>query len=454
MPALDTSSFCRVLIIAPTTRVDVALPTDIAVVDLMPYLLDMVGERSDDGGALHDGWQLSRAGGQALDLSRSIRAQDITDGSALRLTHRQPVQSAPIYDDVVDAIASRTRESLNDRSIIEAGATTIVVTMLLLAGLVAHALPRGVLTVAVSVVLMVLTPFLARALIVSLGHRRLGTVVGVAGALQAFLTGMTVVGGPVGAPAVLLGVAFVLAYAVVCLVVLRTGTRYFFALAVTAVLVGGGALARLLSHAGPDAATAGVVAVAVGLLANAPWLSLRLARLPLPLIPTTEEDLSSPELNHDFGRVRDQAAVALEYQEGAVTSCSLVAGAGAGLVAGHGTGIGLGLGAVVAAVLLLRTRTLIHLPHRVALMVGALTVMVVAVTRLVLHPGPELSVVAVPVLLAIGVAAFVVLVVVPRQRTVNPMLSRSLDLLEAFALGAVMPLAAWVMGLYSYVRHW
>ena len=54
MARADAAAFTRVLVVAPRTRVDVALPAEIPIVELLPTLLDMVGERSDDGGAEHD----------------------------------------------------------------------------------------------------------------------------------------------------------------------------------------------------------------------------------------------------------------------------------------------------------------------------------------------------------------------------------------------------------------
>ncbi|MGB8963317.1 MAG: EsaB/YukD family protein, partial [Pseudonocardiaceae bacterium] len=40
--------FSRVTVVAPRTRIDLALPSDVAVANLLPMLLKMAGESSAD----------------------------------------------------------------------------------------------------------------------------------------------------------------------------------------------------------------------------------------------------------------------------------------------------------------------------------------------------------------------------------------------------------------------
>ena len=57
--ATGTTVFSRVTVVAPNTRIDLALPADVAVADLLPMLLEMAREASTDGGSRHGGWCLS-----------------------------------------------------------------------------------------------------------------------------------------------------------------------------------------------------------------------------------------------------------------------------------------------------------------------------------------------------------------------------------------------------------
>ena len=70
--ATGTTVFSRVTVVAPRTRIDVALPADVAVADLLPMLLDMAKEATPDGGARHGGWCLARLGDSPLDPSRTL----------------------------------------------------------------------------------------------------------------------------------------------------------------------------------------------------------------------------------------------------------------------------------------------------------------------------------------------------------------------------------------------
>ena len=52
-PAAGTPVFSRVTVLAPSTRVDVALPSDVTVADLLPVLLGMTRERTPEIGRAH-----------------------------------------------------------------------------------------------------------------------------------------------------------------------------------------------------------------------------------------------------------------------------------------------------------------------------------------------------------------------------------------------------------------
>lgn len=80
--------FTRLTVVAPRTRIDVALPSDVALADLLPMLLSMARETTPDGGARHGGWCLARIGEAELDTTKSLNGHVVLDGELLQLRKR------------------------------------------------------------------------------------------------------------------------------------------------------------------------------------------------------------------------------------------------------------------------------------------------------------------------------------------------------------------------------
>src|SRR5690606_4309661 len=104
---------CRVTIAAPRTRMDLALPREIPLADLLPTLLRYAGENPDDPEFLRGGWILQRMGEPGFDPSQRLSGLGIRDGEVLYLRHRDSSLPEFAFDDVADAIATaaRTRRS-------------------------------------------------------------------------------------------------------------------------------------------------------------------------------------------------------------------------------------------------------------------------------------------------------------------------------------------------------
>ena len=103
-----SAAFSRVTVVAPRTRIDLALPCDVAVANLLPMLLTMAGESSPDGGSKHGGWCLAKIGGDAIDPERSLSSLGVLDGDLLQIRRRNDNPPPPLFDDVVEAIAEAT----------------------------------------------------------------------------------------------------------------------------------------------------------------------------------------------------------------------------------------------------------------------------------------------------------------------------------------------------------
>lgn len=452
MARADAASFTRVQIVAPRTRVDVALPAEIPVVELLPLLLDMVGERSDDGGAAHDGWVLSAVGGAEFDPARSLRALDVLDGSALELRTRRSAVAEPIFDDVVDAIASSVREHTDTRPLREvtgsvaAGAGLLVAAFVLVRG--EHSLGAAALAAAAAVLALAGATGIAR----TGTMRGLAVTVGGSGAALALVAGILAIPGPFGYPAALLGAAAALTYAVLAGMLLRTGAVVFSALATVSGLGLLGALAGLPLSARPAHVAILLAAGALGAMTVLPWIATRMARLPMPVIPTTPDHLRDLELGVDFAAVSGRAAVAAEYLDGTILGCGLVAGVGATVALAQGTAFAALFGVAVAAALMLRVRSVPGRLPRLGLFSTGTAALGLGLSGATLA-FPEQSMMTAALTLAAAGVAVLLSVLVPRRR-LSPMTGRSIDIAENLVLVAVLPLALGAVDLYTTVRHW
>lgn len=83
VPAGNGTGFCRVTVVAPDSRVDVALPEDIPVADLYPEILRLSGQSPAQGAPV--GYHLVRRDGTVLDSGRTLAGLRVLDGELLSL---------------------------------------------------------------------------------------------------------------------------------------------------------------------------------------------------------------------------------------------------------------------------------------------------------------------------------------------------------------------------------
>ncbi len=452
MARADAASFSRVVIVAPRTRVDVALPADLPLVELLPMLLDMVGERSPDGGAQHDGWVLAPVAGDPLDPARTLRSLDILDGTALTLRPGRSVVAEPIFDDVVDAIAASVRSVTDDRQMRDLTGALAAGAGLLLAAFVVIRGPHTLAGASLASLAAAAALTAATGIVRSGGSRLVAVTVAASGAAAAYAAGLSVPGDPVGYPGVLLAASSTFVYAVLAGMLVRTGIVVMTTIATVAGFTLPAALAGIGLSSRPAFVTMLVGAVALAAITILPWFAVRLARLPLPVIPTTPDELRDSALGVDFAAVGARAAVAAEYLDGATIGCAVVAGAGATVALAEGTTMATLFGAAVVVALLLRVRSVVGRLPRLGLVVAGLSAAGLGLGWVALTL-PEQTLPIASVTLVLVTIAILVTVFRPR-RTLSPMTSRAIDITENLVLVAVLPLALGAVDLYSVVRHW
>lgn len=454
-----TTVFSRVTVLAPQTRIDVALPADVAVADLLPMLLEMARERSADGGSRHGGWCLAKLGEPAMEPSRTLASLGVFDGDMLQLRRRVESPPPPLFDDVVDAIAESspdsyrpwTRQTAKAIGQIAGGLALVMaaVTLLLAGPGLAPAITAG----AAAVLAVVLGSVLTRVF----GDPATGVVVAAAGGLPfAFVCGLYAVPGELDRPNLLLACVLTLVVAAMATLVLGAGVTTFIA-AVTAAALGAGAalVGTLVAHPAAGIA-AGTAAVALGLLSALPRMTIRLARLPMPQVPGNAEELKEDTGFPDYASIERRAGRAHEYLTGMIIGCGAVVAICAVVMAvsdSPGTLWGIILGVVVTLVMLLRARTYANGTQAIALLsAGLLAAAGLVIGWMISTDDFGRNVFVFGALLQLAVAALILGVVVPRQRF-SPVMRRTVDIFEAVLIASVLPLALAVMNLYTTLRQ-
>ncbi|GAA2192963.1 type VII secretion integral membrane protein EccD [Micromonospora lupini] len=462
-----TTGLARVTISAPQRRVDVALPEQVPLAELLPDVLRHAGEGLADDGERHGGWVLRRTDGALLATAQALLPQGVRDGEVLHLVPARAHWPELEYDDVVEAIADGARR--------RGGAWSPAATRV--AGLAGAAVPLAVGLLALlaggptlrsgwfaaAVVALLLTVAGAVASRAN-GDGAAGATLGGYAMPYAFVAGALAIGsgdpvgpfGPVrwvGAPELLTGSVALLLVALVGLLGVASRLRVFVA-GVTVGLLGAGAAlgALLLTPAGTAAVLLSALVFAVGAI---PLLAIRLGKLPLPPItlPATASD-AEPERPRDLpdrGRVHAAVTRTEEVLTGMLLGHAVLA-VGAAVVLGMTGGTaGPVLVAVVSAVLLLRSRLFVALRHRLPTVLAALAGYAV-LGAVLIDRADDTGRLA----LVLGGAALGLVTVAAgtgyARRAVSPYLGRVADLTDTALVVAVVPVACAVLDLYDRAR--
>ncbi|MBB4686430.1 type VII secretion integral membrane protein EccD [Amycolatopsis jiangsuensis] len=447
---------------APTTRIDVALPADVAVADLLPMLLEMAKEVTPDGGARHGGWALAKLGDAPLDPSRTLASLGVVDGELLQLRKRNENPPPPLYDDVVDAIAESdpdtfrpwTKETAQRFGHVAGGLALFAAALALFfsgsfygGSAIGAAVAGGLGAIACVAV--------GATLAKGYQAESTGVLIAAAGGLPlAFVSGFHIVPGLSLRANLLLGAVLVLIVAAVCILVVGAGIRVFIA-AATAGAFGAVAflVATLVTNADAPEVAAGVVAVALACISLLPRTTIWLAKLPLPHVPSTAEELKEDSGFPDYQAIEQRTAVAHDYMTGLMIGCGATAALSAVIAATAPNVFGPILGIVATLVLLLRARAYANGAQAIALLTtGMIAAAGILLGWLFSATAEHRLMYVFGVLVLVAAGALVVGVIFPNQRF-SPPLRRTVEIIEAICIAVVLPLALGVMDLYMTLRH-
>ncbi len=447
-------------------RVDVAVPGDVTVGELLPHLLRHAGGEPADAGEAHGGWALRRGPGTLLDDNRTLTMQEVRDGEVLYLVPRRVDWPEPAYDDVVDLIAADARRVARswDGAATRLCALAVTVVLLMLgAVLLARSGPAWRTPGAVALAVALATELTGVLVSRSSGDAGAGAVLAACGLPYAFGGGLAL-----GAPAsertgkgfitfppltahdLLLGSSVMVLFSVVGFVGVAAGTRMFTAGAAGGLFAAGGA-ASAAAGVSPAGAAATVLALAIGLLPGYPPAAAWLGRLPMPELPDRPEailaDRPLPARSDVFAAVVRSTDLlsGLLLAAAAVSLAAMIVLVDAGPAARV-------LCAAGCVALLLRGRFFPSPVQRIPLVAAGgagLAVVLLAMAGSTHDQTGRMWQFA-----AVAVAAALVFAsgLVYSRRRPSPRAGRVADFVDLAAIIALVPLACAVLGVYQAVR--
>jgi len=452
----------RLVVRGPDRQVELAVPADVEVADLLPALLDHLGPELADSGLAHGGWILQRLGEAPLDMDGSVGSLGLRDGETVYLRPFAD-QIPPVhFDDVIDGVAVSVadRSGLWRPEYVTHGAVAAggAVAAAALYAIAAAGPPALRSLTAAALALLGLTGVLAFGR--GLGQRAFGVLCAVIGVAAATLAGLIVpqIGSPdtgliLDGPNVLCGSTAALVSSIIVCLLLPSLRPMFVAVAVvsTCGLVAG-ASCTLAYLSGAQAAA--VIAVLTTLASiSVPLVAARLAKIRMAPLPTKPEHLQEdldPEPSEQLlvkGAAADRFMTA-QYAGTGIATCVALA-----LVAATPGWPSMLLATMVSAVRLLMARTMSSAWHRsaaaVPALVGLATLIAVAMSHATVQVRLPLALVAVPACLI----QFAALARTLSRTRLSPHWGRIGDVTQTVATVALVPVLLAVLDVYSAVRE-
>jgi type VII secretion integral membrane protein EccD len=458
------TNLCRLTIVAERNRVDLAVPVDMAVADLLATVVGGLGRQVADDGAAGSGWVLQQVGRAPLDPGRTLAMEQVIDGAVLRLMPKSQQLPELAYDDVFETVGI----GISDRtSRWNAEATrhaaTVIAAIALLWGWGATLL-SGPKWLAPMILLAVTTALLilaCGALSRAVGNASAALLAGAFAVLYAAGTGAAAVGAnhelrDFGAVQLLPAAGAAVLTAAICLALAGNGISLFVTIICTGLLGAIGAGAANLLHLDTDVNSAQLAAsliavVTLVLSPLAPMLAFRLSRLELPNMPADATELRRDESRVDGPLVLDQAIRADQHLTGLSGGIGLSLAIAAVVLAAGGTSANI-LAVVIGVICLLRARVMTGRVQRSALLgSGVAAILAVLTARAIASEGLTRTITYLAPAVAAGLALIALALSLPGRR-LSPIWGRLADIGESVLVLAVIPLALSVMGVYGLIR--
>ncbi|MCG5213697.1 type VII secretion integral membrane protein EccD [Streptosporangium sp. KLBMP 9127] len=457
---LTGTDLCRVTVVTPRRNLDVGLPADLPIADMLPTLLRVAGGGLADAGLAHGGWVLQRLGEPPFELAATLSDLEVRDGDVLHLRPRGHELPQVAFDDVADAVATGIKER-TDRWAPRRTRTFALAAGTALLGVAALALlaagPPWTLPAIEAAVAAVLLLMGGTALSRAAGDAGAGAVLGFASLPFGFIAGLLLPAPPIplaGMTAANLLAAFGLTMmlATTAGFAVAKGLPSFLGAAVAAFFGLLGSAVTLFFEVPAAGIAAVLAALAVGLTTVTPSLAFRLAGLPLPALPTNAEELRGEGGDLDGRMVLDRTVVADRFIGGLLGGVALVALGAQALLVTTGTWVTITTSLTLSCALLMRARAFEGRAQRMWLLVSGLAgICLLAVAVAVGAGSTAVLGVVVPGLLVVAVlVVWISLRLVTRKP--SPLWGRLTDVADIVLMLALMPLALAVLDVYQAIR--
>jgi type VII secretion integral membrane protein EccD len=456
-------------VLAPGRRADVALPADVPVAELVPMVLELLGEPGRPSGR-PDPWRFSGATGGPLPPGSTLEELGVLDGELLRLGPAAPPPPPPLFDDPVDALAELggQRDGADARRPAIAAVCAALAAAALLAAVPAGdryswgayswgAVAVGVLCCTAALVRAARAARVARA---APGPGANDGAVPVAALVAAYCAvppaaaaGWAALPGPPDASHLLLALVGGGTAAALAQVAVRAVAPVLIGTVTVTVSTGAAVAVGLQFGVAPPALAAVTASVALSAGPLLPRVALRLAGLPRPVVPADAAGLVAADTGPDLlpaAELASRARLARGRLAGLSGGCAVTAAVAAAPAAAPRAWAGIALAAVVVVVLLLRGRAFVDPgPARVHLAAGVATgIALVGLAASAAGAGGRLA----GALALLGAAAAGAAATGRTPPTASPVVRRAVDVAEGVLTASAIPLALVAAGVFAVVR--
>jgi type VII secretion integral membrane protein EccD len=454
---VDEAVMSRVTIVSPTSRVDLALPADVPIAHLLPTLARyaMAGVKAVSS---RDPWTLARLGAAPFNPERTLGQAQVRDGDILYLRQRESGAPEAVFDDVVEAIATAQQQSgawtprIGRAWAVVAGTAAAIAGAVFvpLAGLTPVA--AGASAAVVAAVLLLIAVAASR-----LGARPVSTLtLALCAVAYTAAGGLAITADPLaptrlGARQLVLAAVAAMLLAGLGATVMPANAPALLAVSASALVLLAATEAHLTLHVSTATVAAVATTVAIALLPTLPITAFRLARLPMPQVPDSPQDVLAEheaiDPNATLAR-GDRAAAILAAMIGGY---ALVV-TGAGLTLALTSRTGLALAAVATALMWLRARSFVLVSQRLPLVIAGIAGIAILVGGCAhwLSGTPRTG--AVLGLLAVTAAGAFAFAARPTTARAAPTWGRFAEVAETLLTVAVVPVAAWVAGVFALMK--
>ncbi|MFI0719632.1 type VII secretion integral membrane protein EccD [Streptomyces sp. NPDC021224] len=455
MSESSVAGLCRLTVRAPGSALDLAVPSDIPLADLLPAIVGHAGGELAESGLEHGGWVLQRIGGPPLDAEGTPQSLELREGEVLLLRPMAEALPPVRFDNLVDGVSATMRELPHAWSpLVSRWALHGVLLAVLSAALVLLALSggdsssRAALAAGAALLALAGAGAAARVLDDLPGAVLLGLS---AGPFAALAGSLAAGGGQPGPRWLAAGAAWCVAGALALTLVAACPVAFVPSVVAGVAALLAGALMTGVHDAGLDGAGAAVAVPVVVFGAFVPMMSFSLAGLRLPLLPTTSDQLQEGIEPYPSTEVETRTRATDQWMTGLYAAAGVICAAcAAGLATDPGWAQGL-TGTLLALLLVLHGRSLGNAWQRLSLVLpGALGAVLLAVCAARRH-GPHAQLLTVACLLAVAALTAVVAWTVPGRRLL-PYWGRAGDILQSVAAVGLLPAVLWVLDVYGRLR--